>query len=122
MKKPIINNKPPLKPLRKQTRNHSTSAKATLWTYLQKSQLQNRKFRRQHSLGKFIADFYCPAEKSVIELDGGDQFWEPGMERDKGKEDYSDSLGVSVLHFENKWVFEGIDWVLEQIKAKFNHP
>ncbi len=74
MKNVIINNKPELKLLRKQLRNHSTSAEAILWTHLQKSQLQNRKFRRQHSLGKFIADFYCPSEKIVIELDGEDHF------------------------------------------------
>ncbi len=65
MKKLIINNKPELKPIRKQLRNHSTSAEATLWTYIQKSRLDNRKFRRQHSIGDFIADFYCPAEKLV---------------------------------------------------------
>ncbi len=122
IKKLIINNKPGLKPLRQQLRNHSTSAEATLWTYLQKSHLENRNFRRQHSLGKFIAGFYCPAEKLVIELDGEDHFWEPGMEKDKVKKDYLDSIGVRVLRFENKWVFEDIDWVLQQIKAMFNHP
>ena len=72
--KNVINNKPELKPLRKQLRNFSTSAEAVLWTHLQKSQLQNRKFRRQHSIGNFIADFYCPSEKLVIELDGEDHF------------------------------------------------
>lgn len=122
MKKLIINNKPELKAYRKQLRNNSTSAEATLWTYLQKSQLENRKFRRQHSLGNFIADFYCPAKKLVIELDGEDHFWEAGMERDRVKENYLNSLGIRVLRFENKWVFEDINWVLEQIKAVFNHP
>ena len=63
----VINNKPELKPLRKQLRNYSTSAGAVLWTHLQKSQLQNHKFRRQHSIGNFIADLYCSSEKLVIE-------------------------------------------------------
>ena len=85
MKKLIINNIPELKPLRKQLRNHSTSAEATLWTNLQKSHLQNRKFRRQHSLGKFKADFYCPAEKLVLEFDGEDHFWERGWREIKSK-------------------------------------
>ena len=58
----------------------------------------------------------------MIELDGEDHFWEPGMERDKVKKDYLDSIGVRVIRFENKWVFKDIDWVLEQIKEKFNHP
>ncbi len=122
MKKIIINNKPELKAYRRQLRNKSTSAEATLWTYLQKSQLENRKFRRQHSLGNFIADFYCPSQKLVVELDGEDHLWEAGMERDRIKENYLKSLGIKVLRFENKWVFEDINWVLEQIKAAFNHP
>ena len=122
MKKIVINNKPELKNYRKQLRNHSTSAEATLWTYLQKSQLGNRKFRRQHSLGNFIADFYCPSEKLVIELDGEGHFWEPGIERDRVKENYLKSIGITVIRFENKLVFEYIQWVLQQIEAKFNHP
>ena len=96
--KRIINNKPELKPFRKQLRNHSTSAEATLWTYLQKSQLQNRKFRRQHSLGNFVADFYCSSEKLAIELDGEDHNWEPGIERDIAKENYLKSIGEEYGH------------------------
>ncbi|HSU51847.1 MAG TPA: endonuclease domain-containing protein [Segetibacter sp.] len=122
MKKIVINNKPELKNYRKQLRNHSTSAEATLWTYLQKSQLGNRKFRRQHSLVNFIADFYCPSEKLVIELDGEGHFWEPGIERDRVKENYLRSIGITVVRFENKLVFEDIEWVLQQIEGKFNHP
>jgi very-short-patch-repair endonuclease len=122
MKKIIINNKPELKPFRKKLRNNSTSAEATLWTYLNKSQLENRKFRRQHSLGNFIADFYCPSENLVIELDGEGHFQEPGIEKDRIKEDYLKSIGIRVIRFENKWVFEDVNWVLERIKAEFNHP
>lgn len=122
MKKIVINNKPELKNYRKQLRNNSTSAEATLWTYMQKSQLENRKFRRQHSLGNFIADFYCPSEKLVVELDGEAHFWEPGIEKDRIKENYLQSIGIRVIRFENKWVFEDINWVLEQIKAAFNRP
>jgi very-short-patch-repair endonuclease len=117
MNKIIINNKPELKTYRKNLRNNGTSAEATLWRYLQKSQLENRKFRRQHSLGNFIADFYCPAEKLVIELDGEHHYHEPGITNDRLKESYLNSIGVKVLRFENKLVFEDIEWVLERIKG-----
>lgn len=122
MKKIVINNKPELKNYRKQLRNNSTSAEAVLWTHLQRSQVEDRKFRRQHSLGNFIADFYCPSEKLVIELDGEQHYHEPGIEKDRIKENYLKSIGIRVIRFENKWVFEDIAWVLEQIKAAFNHP
>lgn len=122
MKKIVINNKPELKNYRKLLRNNSTSAEATLWTHLQRSQLEDRKFRRQHSLGNFIADFYCPSEKLVVELDGEQHYHEPGIEKDRIKENYLKSIGIRVIRFENKWIFEDIAWVLEQIKAAFNHP
>ena len=115
-------NKPELKPLRKPLRNYNTSAGAVLWTHLQKSQLQNHKFRRQHRIGNFIADFYCPSEKLVVELDGEDHFWDPGIEKNRVKENYLKSTGIKVIHFENKWVYEDIVGLLERIIAEFNHP
>lgn len=122
MKKIVINNKPELKQFRKDLRNNGTSAEATLWKHLQKSQLEGRKFRRQHSLGNIIADFYCPAEKLVVELDGEHHFHEPGISNDSRKEAYLNSLGIRVIRFENRLVFEDLDGVLEEIKRAFTTP
>ena len=66
----MINNKKSLKSFRKELRINLTPAEAKLWTYLQKSKLDGRKFRRQHSVESYILDFYCPAEKLAVELDG----------------------------------------------------
>ena len=65
-----INNIPELRTFRKTLRNKLTPAEAALWTVLKQSQLDGRKFRRQHSVGYYILDFYCPAEKLAVELDG----------------------------------------------------
>ncbi len=65
-----IHNLKHLEERRKALRKSLTSAEATLWKYLQKSQLKGRKFRRQHSIKNFIVDFYCAKEKLIIELDG----------------------------------------------------
>ena len=54
----IIHNKIVLKKRRKELRNNSTYAEIILWTYLKKSQLEGRKFRRQHSIGNYIVDFF----------------------------------------------------------------
>ncbi|MBC7391685.1 MAG: DUF559 domain-containing protein, partial [Opitutaceae bacterium] len=70
----------------------------------------------------FIADFYCPSEKLVIELDGEDHFWDAGIEKDRVKENYLKCTGIKVISFENKWVYEDIAWVLEKFKSSFNHP
>jgi hypothetical protein len=57
-----------------------------------------------------------------IELDGEDHFWDPGIEKDRVKENYLKSTGIRVIRFENKWVNEDIARVLEKINAEFNHP
>ena len=67
----------------------------------------------------YIVDFYCPSEKLVIELDG--QFhMNPTNEMQDRKRDLKlESLGISVLRFENRMVFENLSSVLEEIKDNF---
>jgi very-short-patch-repair endonuclease len=114
-----INNRPELKEYRRNLRNNSTSAEAVLWTYLQKSQLEGRKFRRQHSVGNYILDFYCPSEKLCVELDGAGHFTEEGLLYDTERTEYLNSVGIKVIRFENKSVFDSVNYVLEDIKACF---
>jgi len=54
---------------RKQLRKSATPQEIILWSKIRRKQL-NYKFRRQHSIGKYIVDFYCPKKKLIIELDG----------------------------------------------------
>lgn len=114
-----LNNLKTLKPQRKHLRNHSTSAEATLWNYLKNSQLEGRKFRRQHSIEFYILDFYCPSEKINIELDGQEHFEGHGLVQDEKRDEFLKSLSIKILRFENKQVFENIDWVLNEIKRHF---
>ena len=106
--------------MRKELRNNLTPAEAALWKALQRGQLEGRKFRRQHSFGKFILDFYCPSEKLVIELDGRHHFSDVGFEADSERSTFLHSHGIRVLRFENKDVFENLDGVLEEIRNHFN--
>jgi very-short-patch-repair endonuclease len=119
MKKRRLNNLPELKEKRQELRNNATSAEAVLWGYLKKSQLEGRKFRRQHSIGKYVVDFYCPKERLAVELDGVYHFTEEGIKHDSKKTDFLNSPGIRVLRFENEKVFENIDAVLETIRLHF---
>ena len=114
-----IHNKPELKSFRKQLRNNGTSAEAVLWMQLKQKQLDGRKFRRRHSIGNYIVDFYCPEEKLAVELDGEDHFWGEGIDHDYKRFRYLVSLGISVIRFENKWVFEDMNYVLTEIRKCF---
>lgn len=55
----------------RELRQTETEAEAILWSQLNKKQIFGLKFRRKHPINKFMADFYCPAIKFVIEVDGG---------------------------------------------------
>ena len=104
---------------RKRLRNNSTPAEAALWSLIKNKQLECRKFRRQHSIGNYILDFYCPEEKLAIELDGEDHYWDEGIKRDKFKTTYVESHGIEIIRFENKLVFKDPEFVLKKIKNKF---
>jgi len=121
-----IHNKKELEARRKDLRNSLTSAEATLWTLLKGKQLEGRKFRRQHSVGFYILDFYCPAEKLAIELDGERHFTEQGISRDEKRTKYLNSVGIRVIRFENEEIFQSPEGVLREIRDNFNravnHP
>ena len=121
MQKQNIFNKKPLKELRKELRKNLTPAEAVMWNALQKKQLEGRKFRRQHSIGNYIVDFYCPKEKLIVELDGAGHFTPEGSDQDKKRDAYMARLNIKVLRFENRDIFNNLDAVLEVIKSNFKN-
>ncbi|MCR5886570.1 endonuclease domain-containing protein [Hymenobacter sp. J193] len=112
-------NRQELKGSRRELRSNLTPAEATLWKSLQNGQLDGRKFRRQHSVGPYVLDFYCPAERLAIELDGQGHFDVVGQGRDETRTAYLSSLGIYVVRVENKLVFEQLAWVLQGIRQAF---
>lgn len=122
MTKRQINNRPELKENRKQLRNNLTSAEATLWRFLKGKQLDGRRFRRQFSVENYILDFYCPAEKLAVELDGADHYTTAGFEYDEERTKFLNAQGIKVIRFENIEVFQALESVLEEIKSNFTSP
>ena len=117
-----LNNLVYLKNIRKDLRNNLTSAEAYLWTHLKNSQLEGRKFRRQHSVGNYVLDFYCPSEKLAIELDGQGHYTPVGQASDEERTEFLNGVGIRVVRFENKEVFKNLEGVLQAIQEAFNHP
>jgi len=114
-----INNLPYLKTFRKDLRNNLTPAEAKFWKVVQNKNFEGRKFRRQHSVGNYILDFYCPSEKLAIELDGEVHFNDSAREYDYERKLFLEHYGIKVLRFENKRVFEDLEWMLDVIKSNF---
>ena len=114
-----IHNLKPLLINRKALRNKGTPAEAFLWTMIKHSKLKGRKFRRQHSVGNYILDFYCPFERLAIELDGAHHFTDIGFQYDEERTKYINGLNIRVIRFENKDVFEHPENVLRMIADNF---
>ncbi len=116
-----IHSLPTLKEKRTTLRKTLTPAEARLWSELKNSQHQNRKFIRQHSIEKYIVDFYCPGEKLIVELDGQVHFNDEAFEYDTRRTKRLNELGFKVIRFENKFVFQQLEWVLSEIASHFKN-
>jgi very-short-patch-repair endonuclease len=115
---PQIHDQSRLRSKRKELRNSLTPAEASLWKSLQRSQINGKKFRRQHSVGNYILDFYCPECRVAVELDGQGHFNSMASEYDYHRSEYLRKLGIHVLRFENHLVFENLEGVLHVIREK----
>lgn len=70
-----------------------------VWSHLRGRKLEGFKFRRQHPIGDYIVDFYCPAARLVIELDGYSHSFEKQVDYDEARDLWLKSQGCKVLRF-----------------------
>ena len=95
-------------------RKEPTEAEAILWKNLRRKGLDGMKFRRQHPIGRFIVDFYCPPAKLVVEADG--EIHNDTLEADRERQGILEAQGYRVIRFSNSQITGNIDLVLEGIK------
>jgi very-short-patch-repair endonuclease len=120
MKNKNLFNRKGLKSFRSSLRNRSTSAEAALWNILKTRNLDGRKFRRQYSIDNYIVDFCCPSEKLIIELDGAPHGEYHRIQEDVNRDKYIESLGFTVIRFENRVVFLEPEFLKDVIRKVFN--
>ncbi len=101
-------------------RNNMTSAETKLWEFLKNKQLGGFKFRRQHPIHLFIADFYCHELRLIIELDGEYHNDKAQKLKDKERTDLLKSQNVSIIRFKNEEIENDIQKVLAEIKSFIN--
>jgi very-short-patch-repair endonuclease len=82
-------------------RREQTDEEKELWRSLRAGRFAGFKFRRQHPLGKYFLDFYCPTAKLSIELDGFQHGLPEQRQRDEEREKFLASEGVEELRFWN---------------------
>ena len=103
-----------LKELKTQNRKNSTPAETILWECLRNKNLKY-KFRRQHIIDVFIADFVCIEKKLVIEVDGSYHNTPEQKEADEMRTQILNEIGFKVIRFTNEEVIANTDKVLEKI-------
>ena len=82
---------------------------------LKNKQIGGLKFRRQHSVGKYVLDFYCPEIRLCIELDGETHSNPAILTRDIEKDDYLGKLSITVLRYENRIDYEYPENIINEI-------
>ena len=106
---------PEILKLARENRSHLTPAERKLWTHLRKSIL-GIKFRRQHPVSRFIADFYSHQAKLVIEIDGGYHDDLDQEKSDQRRQWALEDMGLMVIRFRNEEIEMDVEEVLETIK------
>ncbi len=102
-------------PLRRKLRRESTLTERVFWAAVRAKGLDGVKIRRQVSVGPYVADFYVPSVKLVIELDGGVHFTPEAMEYDAARTLYLEAQGLKVIRFTNDQIHENLAGVLEEV-------
>ncbi len=99
-------------------RNNMTKPERLLWAKLKNRQIGGHRFRRQFSIGRYVADFYCPELKLIVEVDGPDHNIKENAEYDRERDLFMKSLGMNTIRILNKDVLTGLDLVIKKIKSK----
>ena len=102
----------------KELRRTETEAEKLLWTRLHKNQILGLQFRRQHPINRFVADFYCPRIKLVIEVDGSIHELPENQDYDIGRSEILNDFGITVMRFTNKQIINDIENVIIEIERE----
>ena len=100
---------------RRALRRRSTDAEQRLWRLLRAKRLAGFKFRRQHTVGPYVLDFFCHAANLAVEADGGQHFSDEGQARDGARDEYLAGRGIRVMRFTDRQVLVETGWVVEVI-------
>lgn len=103
-------------------RSNQTDSEQLLWSKLRCKQINEIQFYRQKPIGNYIVDFYAPKAKLVVEVDGS-QHQEPShQERDQQRDAYLNTLGLTVLRFNNLQVLHELESVMAVIFEHCSPP
>ena len=101
--------------LPRELREKQTRAEEYLWRVLRDRRFRGLKFRRQHRVTNFIADFYCHSLKLIIELDGEVHSTASQAAHDENRDTYLEYLGYSIIRIPNQDIFQDLAAVMARL-------
>ncbi|MGH9443984.1 MAG: endonuclease domain-containing protein [Thermoanaerobaculia bacterium] len=99
-------------------RRDQTSAEEVMWKVLRGRRFKELKFRRQHPMGPFVVDFFCPELNLAIELDGGGHATDQSVEQDRARTIWLERKGIRELRFWNSDVDQNLEGILEKLAVE----
>jgi len=99
----------------RELRRNATRPEQKLWLHLRGAQMEGFSFRRQHPIGPYVLDFYCPALKLAIELDGDQHGSDTNLACDAARSRFLQTKGIRVIRFSNHLLKEDCPFVIESI-------
>ena len=101
-------------------RKRMTLCEKVLWERLRRKNILGVRFRRQHPIGFYIADFYCHELSLVIEVDGEIHKRKEQKEHDENRSSEIDRLGIRVIRFTNNEIRNHIGQVMQKIRSEIS--
>jgi very-short-patch-repair endonuclease len=102
-------------------RKEMTLPELKLWTEIRRGQLDGLKFRRQHPIGPFVLDFFCPAHRLAVEVDGAEHYTEDRSEKDAARDRWLARQGIMTLRIPASWVLDSVDSAVSAIREQLTH-
>ena len=96
-------------------RANATPHERALWRALKEIPIAGTHFRRQAAIGPYVVDFFCPAKRLIIELDGGHHNDDANGKRDRERQAWLEKEGYRVVGFWNSEIDADLSAVLERI-------
>lgn len=103
--------------IRKKLRKSSSQMEGAFWRRVRNNQI-GYKFRRQHGIGQYVVDFYCPELQLVIEIDGDSHAEKEHIEYDKAREYFFRKLNLRIIRYYNRDIVNNIEGVFEDLLAR----
>ena len=107
---------PKLKERAKALRKAGNLAEVLLWNRLKQGQFMGLDFDRQKIIGNYIADFYCPEKRAVVEVDGSSH--DNKADYDAQRDAFLSGLGLHVIHIRDTDVKQNLDAVLDGLRQQ----